>query len=151
MPCKMKQISLLLLLLLVPQGMHAEELSYSRFASVPSTSIYAATTKSLIQKVSKEFSDCITIYSENGLVTHTDIYLPDGKERKSSEKIRWDLPFKATDTMEGIVAKLGPPDSRFVKYQDGSYTYDNIIKPSSLHIYFKNGKIYAVHFRPKRN
>lgn len=146
----MKQISLLLIFLLVPQGMHAKELSYSRFAAVPSTSIYDETTKTLVQKVRKEFADCITIYSENGLVTHTNIYLPDGKKRKSSEKIKWDLPFKATDTMEGIVAKLGQPDSMFVKYQDGSYTYENIFKSSSLSIYFTNGKIRAVEFRPKR-
>ena len=79
--------------------MYAEELFYSRFSKVSSTSIYDKTTKSLVQKVHKKFSDCITIYSENGFVTHTNIYLPDGNKRKSSEKIKWDLPFKETDTM----------------------------------------------------
>jgi len=124
-------------------------LSYGLLGGIVGQAVYSPAAKRLILEVERSYGDSVIVRSVNGRVTVVEVGLFDGERHFTAQSLRWDLPFAPTKLgMLQVQNAIGPPDDRFQKFNEGSWTYLTAMKECSLKLRFERGRVYQVQLKP---
>ena len=94
-------------------------LTYKLLGSIVGKNISDPGNQLVIKMAINKYPKSITVYSENLTITHIDINFKNSKFEIRNLDIAWEFPFNFDDDIQNVEKKLGRPDSKFIKSQDG--------------------------------